>query len=120
MLNFFDKLIKSFSNKQKNILLNSNDRGTITMKFEILYSILDYILKDYTIFENADIEFDEIDKSKNLYRLFIITKNNLKDISENKLKIIKKKIMTEFKENGFNLINVIITSEEKLEDWYND
>jgi hypothetical protein len=28
--------------------------------------------------------------------------------------------MSAFKENGFNLINVIITSEENLEEWYND
>lgn len=116
MLNFIDKLLKKANIRNKNILIDSNDRGTITMEYEILHSILAYILKDYTIFENADIEFDEVNKDKNLYRLFIIAKSSLKEMSENKLGIIKKKIMNAFKENGFNLINVIITSEENLEE----
>src|SRR6056297_3093829 len=113
MLNFIDKLLKKVNISNKKIVIDSNDRGTITMQFEILHSILAYILKDYTIFENADIEFDEVNEDRNLYRLFIVVKSSLKDMSENKLSIIKKKVKAAFKENGFNLINVIITSEEK-------
>ena len=116
MINFFDKLIKKITVNQKVIILDKNDNGKITMKFDIFYDLLNYILIDYPIFDEAEIEFDEINKKENLYRLFIITKNSLKNLSDNKLKIIKKKIMSSFQENGFNLINVVITSEESLKE----
>ena len=111
MINFIEKLIKKLKPKQKDIVIDQNNMGIITMKAAILHNILDYILFDYPVFKDAEIEFDEVDKEKNLYRLFIISKNSLKNMSENKLRVLKKKIMSAFKENGFNLINVIITSD---------
>jgi hypothetical protein len=116
MINFIEKIIKKLKPKQKDIVIDQNNKGSITIKAAILHNILDYILFDYPVFEDAEIEFDEVDKEKKLYRLFIISKNSIKSMSENKLRVLKKKIMSAFKENGFNLINVIITSEENLEE----
>lgn len=116
MLKFLDKLIKRFKNNQKEIILESNEMGKITMKYDILYSILDDLLYKYPIFEDAEIDFDLIDDKKNLYRLYIIIKGSLKDISENRLKILKNNIIASFKKCGFPLINVIITSEESIRE----
>ena len=73
----------------------------------VIDSLLPYLEEDDIIIDGGNSHFKDTDR-------------RLKNLSENKLSIIKKKIISAFQENGFNLINVIITSEEKLEEWYND
>ena len=56
MINFIEKLIKKLKPKQKDIVIDQNNMGIITMKAAILHNILDYILFDYPVFEDAEIE----------------------------------------------------------------
>jgi len=114
MSNILKRFIKKHINKRKSIILTSNDYGTVTVSYDILHSLLFFVLKDYKALQDSDIEFIKL--KDNQFKLFIISSHNLDSISDNKISVIKKKIISSFKNYDFLIKNVLIISEEKLKE----
>src|SRR6056297_340233 len=114
MSNILKRFIKKHINKRKSIILTSNDYGTVTVSYDILHSLLFFVLKDYKALQDSDIEFIRL--KDNQFKLFIISSHNLDSISDNKISVIKKKIISSFKNYDFLIKNVLIISEEKLKE----
>ena len=114
MANILKRFIKKYINKHKSIILSSSEHGTVTVKYDILHSLLFFVLKDCKVLQDSDIEF--IKQKDNQFKLFIISSHNLDNISDNKISIIKKKIISSFENCGFLIKNVLVISEEKLKE----
>lgn len=114
MLKYLDKFLKKYKARHHHLTLHDNELGKVTMKLNILYLIADYILEDYTEFEDAEVDINNISGDK--ISVYIISSKSLTTFSSKKLELIKRKIKTEFETNGFKLKNVVLTSEESLRE----
>lgn len=114
MLNYLDKFIKKILNKQKDLIIGKNRAGLVTIKKEVIHSLINYVLKEYDLFIDAEIEITDF--NNNHLKLFIITDKSLSSISDNKMTIIKSKLRSSLKSSGFHLTRLIISSKEILEE----
>lgn len=114
MFDFLDKIINKFKTEDRVLVLDDNSLGKITMEFDLFYSLLSTLLKDYDFFKNAELEIDIINDTE--YRLYIIAKNKISHLSEKKLSVIKNKIISSFKSCGLVLRNVVIVHEDILKE----
>lgn len=114
MLKYLDKFLKKYKINNQHTTLYDDKLGKVTMKLNILYLIADYILKDYTEFEDAEVDINDISADK--FNVYVISSKSLKSFSSKKIELIKRKIKAEFKKNGFQLEDIVITSEESLRE----
>ncbi|MDZ7672699.1 MAG: hypothetical protein U5K53_07705 [Halanaerobiales bacterium] len=114
MFEFLDKIINKFKTESRVLLVDDNSMGKITIEFELFYTLLERLLKDYDFFDNAEIEIDQIKETE--YRLYIIVKKEINHLSDKKLSIIKNKIISSFKSCGLILRNVVIVHKDILKE----
>ncbi len=114
MLKYLDKFLKKYKIRHQHITLHDNELGKVTMKVNILYLIADYILDNYIEFEDAEVDINNI--SNDELNIYIISQISLKSFSNKKIELIKQRIKKEFKDNGFQIGDVVITSEERLRE----
>jgi hypothetical protein len=114
MLKYLDKFLKKYKIRHQHITLHDNELGKVTMKVNSLYLIADYILDNYIEFEDAELDINNISNDES--NIYIISPKSLTSFSNKKIELIKKRIKHEFKDNGFQLGDVVITSEERLRE----
>lgn len=114
MLKYLDNLLKKYKVRHQHLTLHDNELGKVTMKLNIFYLIADYILEDYTEFEDAEVDINNVSGDK--ISVYIISSKSLTSFSSKKIELIKRRIKSEFKDNGFQLKNVVLTSEESLRE----
>ena len=114
MLKYLDKFLKKYKIRHQHLTLHDNELGKVTMKLNILYLIADFILEDYTEFEDAEVDINNVSNDK--ISIYIISTKSLTSFSSKKIELIKNRIKNEFKNNGFELGNVVLTSEESLRE----
>lgn len=114
MLNYLDRFIKKILNKQKDLIIGKTSIGLVTIKKEVIHSLINFVLKEYDLFIDAEIEITDF--NNNQLKLFIITDKSFSSTSNNKINIIKSKLRSSLKSNGFQITRLLISSKEILKE----